>query len=120
VTGDSLRLEQVLQNLISNAVKYSPAGGPVRVAVSADARHACLRVQDQGIGVPETALPHLFGRFYRAPNVDSHAIAGLGIGLYVVAQIVELHQGTIAVESTEGGGSTFTICLPVRAASGTG
>jgi PAS domain S-box-containing protein len=122
IEGDALRLEQVLQNLIGNAVKYSPAGGPVEVRLE---RQPALRgieqrervrvaVRDQGIGIPQTALPQLFQRFYRATNADDRQFAGLGIGLYVVKEIVELHGGTIAVESKEGRGSTFTFWLPLN------
>ena len=68
---------------------------------------------DEGIGIPHQALPHLFDRFYRAPNVDPQQITGMGIGLYVVKEIVQLHGGTIMVESIEGVGSTFKVCLPM-------
>jgi len=113
VNGDVLRLEQVLQNLLQNAIKYSPAGGRVTVAVEQREQMACVAVTDQGIGIPQSVLPRLFDRFYRAAQVDSGGIGGLGIGLYVVKEIVTLHDGTITVTSTEGVGSTFTICLPL-------
>ena len=74
---------------------------------------ACVAVTDQGIGIPQQALPRLFERFYRAGQVDTGGIGGLGIGLYVVKEIVTLHGGTITVTSMEGVGSTFTICLPL-------
>jgi signal transduction histidine kinase len=70
-------------------------------------------VSDQGIGIPAAALSQLFRRFYRAPNADSQHISGMGIGLYVVKEIVELHGGTVEVASQEHQGSTFTICLPL-------
>nr|MDQ2996721.1 PAS domain S-box protein [Chloroflexota bacterium] len=111
--GDELRLEQVLQNLIQNAIKYSPVGGTVAVHVGREDHTAYIRVSDQGIGIPAAALPQLFRRFYRAPNVDSQHISGMGIGLYVVKEIVELHGGTVEVVSQEHQGSTFTICLPL-------
>ena len=112
IDGDELRLEQVLHNIIQNAVKYSPAGGVITVRVEPQDDQACVVVIDQGIGIPKLALPHLFQRFYRADNVDSRHISGLGVGLYVVKEIVKLHGGAIAVTSTEGAGSTFTISLP--------
>jgi signal transduction histidine kinase len=112
VLGDAMRLEQVLQNLLHNAIKYSPEGGAIVLAVGQEAGTAYLRVTDQGIGIPAEALPHLFGRFYRAANVDALAISGLGIGLHVVQQIVVLHGGEIDIESREGVGSTFTVRLP--------
>ena len=74
---------------------------------------ACVAVTDQGIGIPEPAQAQLFSRFYRAPNVDPQQISGMGLGLYVVKEIVALHGGTVDVTSAEGQGSTFTICLPL-------
>ena len=115
VAGDELRLEQVLQNLIGNAIKYSPAGGPIGVRIERQGQHICMMVTDEGIGIPESALPNLFSRFYRASNVDPQQIAGMGIGLYVVKEIVALHGGEVMVSSTEGAGSTFTITLPLAA-----
>jgi signal transduction histidine kinase len=113
VEGDELRLEQVVQNLIQNAVKYSPEGGAIDVLVERCAEMACISVTDRGIGIPPDALPRLFQRFYRAPNVNPQQISGLGVGLYVVKEIVALHGGTIAVASREEQGSTFTIRLPL-------
>jgi len=113
VNGDELRLEQVLENLVQNAIKYSPGGGRVKVCIEQQNDTAWLWVSDEGIGIPGTAIPQLFDRFYRAPNVDPQQITGMGIGLYVVKEIVQLHGGTIIVESTEGVGSTFRLCLPL-------
>jgi signal transduction histidine kinase/integral membrane sensor domain MASE1 len=113
VNGDELRLEQVLDNLIQNAIKYSPDGGRVTVCIEQQHDKAWLLVSDQGIGIPHTAIPELFNRFYRAPNVEPLQMTGMGIGLYVVKEIVQLHGGTIGVESTEGVGSTFRACLPL-------
>lgn len=114
IAGDDERLAQVLRNLLSNAVKYSPGGGRIRVVVTTDGAQASLAIHDEGIGIHTEALPHLFQRFYRAP-ATSQAIQGLGIGLYVVKEIVTRHDGTISVTSTEGEGTTFTICLPILA-----
>jgi signal transduction histidine kinase len=114
VEGDELRLEQVLQCLLGNAIKYSPAGGEVRVAVSRSGDRAFVRVSDQGIGIPAAAQGELFRRFYRAENADAQGLSGLGIGLYVAREILELHAGRIAVESVEGQGSTFTMELPLE------
>ena len=108
----NLRLEQVLQNIIQNAVKYSPRGGAIVVETFAREQSVCVSVSDQGIGIPQDALHRLFRRFYRADNVDDKQISGMGIGLYVVKEIVALHGGSVAVESTEGAGSKFTVCLP--------
>lgn len=115
VEGDALRLEQVLQNLIDNATKYSPHGGPVDVCVEQKDGFAYLLVSDKGIGIPEAAQPQLFQRFYRASNADHRNISGMGVGLYVVKEIISLHDGTVGVTSTEGVGSTFAVCLPLFA-----
>jgi PAS domain S-box-containing protein len=113
IDGDALRLEQVLQNLVQNAIKYSPAGGSIRVQVERHAEMVSVAVTDEGIGIPEASLPQLFQRFYRAANVDRSYISGLGVGLYVVKEIVTRHGGQIEVASVEGQGSTFTVWLPV-------
>lgn len=115
VIGDDLRLEQVIQNLLQNAVKYSPYGGPVVASVEQHAGQARLCVRDSGLGIPRDDLGLIFTRFYRAANTTGHHLSGMGVGLYVVRQIVELHGGRVAVESVEGEGSTFTITLPLAA-----
>ncbi|MCU0492095.1 MAG: ATP-binding protein [Chloroflexaceae bacterium] len=113
IVGDELRLEQVVLNLLQNAIKYSPKGGQIRIQVERDGDHANITVQDEGIGVPHDAQAHLFSRFYRAKNVDSaRQIPGMGIGLYVVREVVTRHGGCVNVESEEGHGSTFTVSLP--------
>ncbi|GIV98270.1 MAG: hypothetical protein KatS3mg057_2927 [Herpetosiphonaceae bacterium] len=111
--GDELRLEQVLQNLLQNAVKYSPNGGLIQVIVDRQDAEVRIAVVDQGIGIPEESLPKLFTRFYRASNVSGGQISGMGIGLYVVKEIIALHGGRLGVESIEGKGSTFTVYLPL-------
>lgn len=113
MNGDPLRLEQVIHNLVNNAVKYSPAGGEVVVRIERQAEAALLSVSDKGLGIPTGALPQLFQRFYRADNVAAHHISGMGIGLYVVREIVTRHGGTVDVTSTEDAGSTFTVRLPL-------
>jgi PAS domain S-box-containing protein len=115
VEGDELRLEQVVQNLLQNAVKYSPQGGNVTVSMAREGSDAVFSVSDQGVGIPAAAIPQLFTRFYRAPNVEAMHISGTGIGLYVVREIVNRHHGTIEVESAEGHGSTFRVRLPLKA-----
>ena len=112
VAADAGRLEQVLVNLLENARTYSPPGRPVHVRVGvADGRMA-IAVQDEGIGIPPEELPHIFDRFHRAGNVDK-GIAGLGLGLYIVHEIVRALGGTLTVESTPRVGSTFTVTLPL-------
>ena len=113
---DGARLERVIDNLVNNAVKFSPEGGEVVITVARpdDASNwAALAVQDQGFGIPVEDLPRIFGRFHRGQNV-AERIAGIGIGLVGVRKIVELHGGTVAVASREGTGSTFTVRLPLR------
>jgi len=115
VYGDALRLEQVMFNLLQNAIKYSPDGGPIQVVVARAEDCASVAVTDHGLGIAAEALPHLFERFYRAPAVRSEHISGLGIGLYIVHEIVTLHGGDISVTSEQGVGTTFTISLPLAA-----
>ncbi|MGD9894545.1 MAG: sensor histidine kinase, partial [Dehalococcoidia bacterium] len=110
---DAARIARVIANLLSNAVKYSPEGGSVKVTVVEDGRDwAIIQVQDEGIGIPPADLPHIFERYQRGANVAGR-IAGTGIGLAGARQIVELHGGTIEVESVEGHGSVFTVRLPL-------
>ena len=113
VSGDELRLEQAMDNLLSNAIKYSPGGGRITVAVSRQGTTACVAVTDEGIGIPPESLPRVFEQFYRAANVSPASIGGLGVGLYVVKEIVTRHGGTVEAASAEGAGSTFTLVLPL-------
>lgn len=113
IVGDELRLEQVFQNLIQNAIKYSPEGGEVVVEAAAEGRWAIVLVRDRGIGIPAAELPSLFTRFFRASNSRERQIGGMGIGLYVAREIVERHGGTLTAFSVEGQGSTFTVRLPL-------
>lgn len=109
---DRLRVEQVLINLISNAIKYSPEGGIVNVALEIGVSEVELRVTDHGVGISDASVEGLFEPFRRA-GVSSETVPGVGLGLYVVRKIVEAHQGRIAVESTPGRGSTFRVFLPL-------
>ena len=109
---DHLRIEQVLTNLISNAIKYSPAGGPVEVAVRVGLSELELSVSDRGVGITEADRRALFEPFRRA-GLSSEAVPGVGLGLYVVRKIVEAHRGRIEVESAPGEGSTFRVFLPL-------
>ncbi len=113
IQGDPLRLDQVFQNLLQNAIKYSPGGGAIEVEYGIREGNAFVAITDQGIGIPANALTNIFGRFYRANNADKRRIAGLGVGLYVVKEIVDLHKGIITISSIEGVGSTFTVMLPL-------
>ncbi|MBV9172596.1 MAG: response regulator [Chloroflexi bacterium] len=117
-TWDELRLARVLDNLLNNAIKFSPRGGTIDVCIEldADASVAMLGVADRGEGIPEADLPHIFERFRRGENVQGR-IPGSGIGLFGVRRIVELHNGTIEVESHLGQGTLFTIRLPLDSSS---
>jgi signal transduction histidine kinase len=112
ISGDEVRLEQVFQNLLDNAARYSPHGGIIQIDLVPDEKDIRVRVADHGIGIPESELPFLYERFYRAENADRYNISGMGIGLFVVNQIVSLHGGTIEASSVVGQGSIFEICLP--------
>jgi signal transduction histidine kinase len=113
INGDALRLEMVFQNLIQNAVKYSPNGGIISLTVTPRTADVAISVSDQGIGIPESAMPRLFQRFFRATSVAETSISGMGIGLFVVHEIISRHGGQVEVSSEEGIGSTFVIYLPL-------
>jgi CheY-like chemotaxis protein len=108
-----------MENLIGNAIKYSPGGEPVEVALRTRVGGVELSVRDRGIGIPEAERAKLFGRFARASNARALGIGGTGFGLYLSKTIVELHGGRIDVESVEGHGSTFRVWIPVRVAQET-
>jgi PAS domain S-box-containing protein len=112
VTGDRDRLEQVLGNLLENAVKYSPDGSDVTVTVEDKGDALLTAVCDRGIGIPADELGQVFERFHRGRQVSSTNYGGLGLGLYITKQIIERHGGTIWVESKEGQGTTFYFSLP--------
>ncbi|GAC1652035.1 MAG: hypothetical protein NVS9B12_00990 [Vulcanimicrobiaceae bacterium] len=113
--ADRARLRQVYDNLIGNAVKYSPAGPEVRVWVKQNGADVEICVTDKGIGIPPNEIDRIFARFSRASNARASGISGTGFGLYLTRQIVERHGGRIRVESQVGKGSTFIVNLPVRA-----
>jgi heavy metal sensor kinase len=116
VWGDAGRLRQVVNNLIDNSLKFTPAGGRIRVALlaSADAEHVVLRVSDSGAGIAAEDLPHVFDRFYRGDKSRHRddRTAGNGLGLSICQSIVAAHEGEIRVESAVGQGSTFEVALP--------
>ncbi|MGZ5440851.1 MAG: ATP-binding protein [Thermoanaerobaculia bacterium] len=117
VTGDRDRLEQVLGNLLENAVKYSPEGSDVTVTVEERNDTLITAVCDRGIGIPADELNQVFERFHRGRQVSSTNYGGLGLGLYITKQIIERHGGSIWVESKEGNGTTFSFSLPAAEAS---
>jgi signal transduction histidine kinase len=113
LAADPQRMRQVIDNLISNALKYSADGSPVDITIERGPDSVITRIKDRGIGIPEDEVPHLFERFHRARNVSSRYYGGLGLGLYISKAIVAAHGGTIAVETIEGEGSTFSVHLPL-------
>jgi len=116
VLGDRDRIQQVVWNLLSNAIKFTPAGGSVTVVLRRHALGVAVSVTDTGIGIAKTDLPYVFQRFWQAHTGTSREYSGLGIGLALARHLVELHGGTIAVESPgPGRGSTFTVTLPIAA-----
>ncbi len=114
VQADERRLHQVLDNLISNSIKYNRQGGEVRIHV--ERRHDALQVtlQDKGIGIAPEDLPHIFDKFYRAPREEASQIEGSGLGLSIAKAIIERHGGSISVASELGQGSTFWFVLPLQ------
>lgn len=116
ITGDSARLQQVVWNLVSNAVKFTPPGGRVQVSVKRSGTWVELTVRDDGAGITPEFLPHVFDRFRQADSSTTRRHGGLGLGLSIVKQLVELHGGSVTVTSAgENQGATFVMLLPVRA-----
>ncbi|MBT3315084.1 MAG: HAMP domain-containing protein [Anaerolineae bacterium] len=114
ILGDRDRLKQVLLNLISNAVQYTPEGGEIFLSLSKKKKKACLLIQDTGPGIPAEDLPHIFERFYRTEKSRTRSKnAGFGLGLSIAYWIIEKHKGKINVKSTEGQGTSFEILLPL-------
>lgn len=115
VRGDTVRLGQSIDNLVSNAVKFTPAGGSVTVSLRRDGDHALVAVRDTGIGIPAVELGQLSTRFFRASTATRHAVPGVGLGLTITKAIVTAHGGSIGIESEEGVGTTISLRLPVEA-----
>ena len=113
VDGDHMRLAQVFDNLIANAIKFTPAGGSVAVRVFRSEGTAVIEVSDTGIGISEDDRRHLFERFFRTSGATLAAVQGTGLGLAIVSAITSSHGGTVDAESREGGGTTFVVTLPL-------
>jgi heavy metal sensor kinase len=113
VTGDELRLRELILNLVDNAVKYSHPGGKVEISLTRDGKAARLTVTDAGIGIPAGAQARVFDRFYRTDEARAHSKKGTGLGLAICKWIVESHDGRIEVQSAPGQGSRFTVILPL-------
>jgi signal transduction histidine kinase len=116
IWGDRLRLGQVVENLVSNACKYSPAGTEIVVTLVPSSDNVQVVVSDRGTGIPPEKLPKIFERFYRVEE-GAQVVKGTGLGLYITRQIVQMHGGSIDVESKPGVGTTFTVVLPIRSTS---
>jgi signal transduction histidine kinase len=114
VTGDRERLSQLVGNLISNALKFTPAGGRVTVRTFVDGSRAVIEVEDDGIGIPEAEQDRLFQRFFRSTTATEQAIPGTGLGLVISRAIAEAHGGTVDVRSEEGAGACFRVELPLE------
>jgi two-component system phosphate regulon sensor histidine kinase PhoR len=112
ILGNPIRLRQMVGNLISNAVKYTPKGGQIWVRARSEANMLILQVQDTGPGIPPNEQPYVFNKFYRGTNIPTD-IPGTGLGLAIVKSIAENHQGRVWVDSAVGAGSNFTVVLPV-------
>jgi PAS domain S-box-containing protein len=115
VAADPVRLGQVIDNLISNALKFTPAGGRVEVRASERGGRARIEIADTGMGISPAEQEHLFERFYRTAQAQTDAVPGVGLGLSIAKAIVEAHGGSLSCESVEGAGTTFTIELPLAA-----
>ncbi|HMC59593.1 MAG TPA: ATP-binding protein, partial [Candidatus Solibacter sp.] len=112
VLADADLLSRAVENLVSNAIKYSPSGTEVALTASSDEDAVSLEVADHGYGIPETDLARVFEKFYRVPRVQDAGVPGTGLGLAMVREIAELHGGSVAVRSEVGAGSTFTLSIP--------
>lgn len=113
VEGDASRIKQIVVNLLDNAIKYTASGGSVKLIVRVVGHKAVLEVVDTGIGIPASAIPNVFERFFRVDKARSRAVGGAGLGLAIVKSICTAHGGTISVESVEGRGSRFKMELPL-------
>jgi PAS domain S-box-containing protein len=117
VIGDAARLEQVLNNLVANAIKYSPGGGNIEISGRATSEEVIVTVSDSGVGIPSEELPYVFERFYRGQRERHQRTPGVGLGLYLAKAIVEAHGGRIWAESTPGQGSAFSFAIPLKASN---
>lgn len=113
ILGDRDDMDQVLVNLVDNAIKYTPPGGKIQVSLRADGDQAVLTVTDTGIGMMQEHLPRIFERFYRVDKARSRQSGGTGLGLSIVKHMVEAHEGSVSVESEYTRGSTFTVRIPL-------
>jgi signal transduction histidine kinase len=112
-------MHTAIMNIVSNSVKYTPDGGRVELSTSVSGGFANFSVKDSGIGISKEDMPHIFDRFFRVKGKATRHITGSGLGLALVKEVVEAHQGYIDVQSTPGVGTTFTLSFPLAQVSGT-
>jgi signal transduction histidine kinase len=117
VVADLDLISRAAENLVSNAIKYSPNGTTVTVSARAEEEYLLIEVSDQGYGIPEADMTRIFEKFYRVPRVQDAGVPGTGLGLSLVREIAELHRGSVSVKSEAGKGSTFTLRIPRTEAS---
>jgi two-component system phosphate regulon sensor histidine kinase PhoR len=117
IHGDEEALREVVDNLVDNAIKYTPSGGAARVTLRAEGDDAVLEVKDSGIGIEQAHVERIFERFYRVDKARSRELGGTGLGLSIVKHVVSAHGGRVSVESAPGEGSTFRVRLPLRPAA---
>ena len=115
MTGDVERLEQVLVNVVSNSIKYTPEGGVIEIEARREGEQVIIQVKDNGIGIPDEDLDRIFDRFYRVDKARSREMGGTGLGLAIAREIMQAHKGEISLSSTLGKGTTVTLTLPVEA-----
>ena len=111
---DEMKLSLALMNLVENAIKYNREEGKVHVTLDADHRVFYVKIEDNGIGIPEEEQKHVFEKFYRVDKARSRETGGTGLGLAITKNIIVLHHGAIRLQSAEGEGSTFTVRIPLR------
>ena len=114
IEGDRSRLEQVMMNIVGNAVKYTPDGGEIRISAGVSGSKVWMEVQDNGIGIPKADRSRIFERFYRVDKARSRESGGTGLGLSIAKEIVELHNGSLAIVDTDAPGTTMRLTLPVK------
>ena len=112
VLADSRRIEEVMNNLITNAINYSPDGGEVKVFAKGISEYVEIKIQDSGVGIPQEEIPKIFDKFYRVKHPKTRQVMGTGLGLSIVKGIVDSHHGSIDVESTLNQGTTFRLLFP--------
>jgi len=120
ISADPARLQEILYNLVDNAVKYSHPGGKIRLTAIERNQHTEIAISDTGIGIPEADIPRIFERFYRADKARSRELGGTGLGLSIVKHIVQMHGGSVKAESAAGHGTTIRVSLPLQQERTTG